>query len=152
MPHYATERRVGHAAEEMYALVADIERYPEFVPLCERLVVRARQTDGIRTVIVADMTVGYAALREAFTTRVTLDPGGLHVWAEYLEGPFRHLDSRWSFVPETGANACLVSFSIDYEFRSRLLAAVMGSAFDRMFRKFAEAFEKRADAIYGKTQ
>lgn len=148
MPHYATERRVGHSAPDMFALVADIARYPEFVPFCERLVVRGRQVHGHRTTLVADMTVGYSAIRETFTTRVTLDPEELAIGAEYLEGPFRHLDSQWRFVAD-GERACLVRFAIDYEFRSRLLAMAMGAAFDRMFRKFVEAFETRADAVYG---
>jgi len=132
----------------MFALVADIERYPEFVPLCERLVIRARHAEGAREVLVADMTIGYSAIRETFTTRVTLDRPALTIDAEYLEGPFRHLDSRWSFVP-AGQGACLVRFAIDYEFKSRILAAVMGSVFDAAFRKFATAFEARADAVYG---
>ena len=148
MPQFATERTVAHSADEMFALVADVERYPEFVPLCERLIVRTRQRDGERETLVADMTVGYKAIRETFTTRVVLDRPALTIDAQYLEGPFRHLDSRWTFVPE-GPNACLVVFSIDYEFRSRLLAAVMGVAFDGMFRRLAGAFEARANAVYG---
>lgn len=148
MPHYATERPVAHSAADMFALVADVEKYPEFVPLCEKLTIRARSTDAGRAVLVADMTVGYGAIRETFTTRVELDPPGLVITAQYLDGPFRHLDSRWSFVPD-GPDACRVSFAIDYEFRSRILAAVMGTVFDRMFRKFAEAFEARSDAVYG---
>lgn len=148
MPHIEIEHRVGHAAHEMFALVADIERYPEFVPFCERLVVRAREETPHGTTLVADMTVGYAAIRETFTTRVALDLAESTIAARYLEGPFRHLDSRWVFTP-LGPAACRVRFTIDYEFRSRLLAMAMGAAFDRMFRKFIEAFETRADAVYG---
>jgi coenzyme Q-binding protein COQ10 len=148
MPHFATERRVAHSADEMFALVADVERYPEFVPLCERLVVKARKADGARETLVADMTVGYRALRETFTTRVVLDRPALAIEAQYLEGPFRHLDSRWTFAAD-GPGACRVGFTIDYEFRSRILAALMGAAFDGMFRRQAAAFETRADAVYG---
>ena len=132
----------------MFALVADVERYPEFVPLCERLIVRARKMEGARETLVADMTVGYRAIRETFTTRVVLDRPALVIEAQYLEGPFRHLDSRWTFVAE-GQRASLVRFAIDYEFKSRILAAVMGAAFDAMFRKLAASFEARADAGYG---
>ena len=150
MPQFTTERQVAHSADEMFALVADVERYPEFVPLCERLIVRTRQRDGERETLVADMTVGYKAIRETFTTRVLLDRPGLTIDAQYLEGPFRNLDSRWTFVPE-GPHTCLVLFSIDYEFKSRVLGAVMGAAFDGMFRKLAGAFEARADAVYRAT-
>jgi len=149
MPQFTTERHVAHSAEEMFALVADVERYPEFVPFCERLIVRTRQQgDAERETLVADMTVGFKAFRETFATRVLLDRPALTIDAQYLEGPFRHLDSRWTFVPE-GPHACLVLFSIDYEFKSRILAAVMGVAFDGMFRKLAGAFEARADAVHG---
>ena len=149
MPKFATERRVSHTAAEMFDLVADIGKYPEFVPLCRRLVVKARRVENGRDVLIADMTVAYAVIRETFTTRVTLDRPALAIAAEYLQGPFRRLDSHWTFAPE-GEGACRVRFAIDYEFRSRTLAAVMGAAFDAAFRKFAAAFEARADAIYGK--
>lgn len=133
----------------MFALVADVEAYPAFVPLCERLVVRKRVAgEGGRATLVADMTVGYKAIRETFTTRVELDPEARTINAQYLDGPFSHLDNRWSFAPD-GERACKVGFSIDYDFRSRLLAAMMGAVFDRAFRKFATAFEERADKVYG---
>ena len=147
MPQFATERHVAHSAADMFALVADVERYPEFVPLCERLIVRARKHEGTDEVLVADMTVGYKAIRETFTTRVVLDRPGLNIAAQYLDGPFHHLDSQWRFVPE-GAKACRVDFSVDYAFRSRMLALIMGAAFDIAFRRFAEAFEARANAVF----
>jgi len=148
MPSFASERQVAHSAADMFALVADVESYPKFVPLCRALVVRGRAVEEGRDIVVADMTVAYGPVRETFTTRVTLDRAALTVRAEYVNGPFRHLDSRWTFVP-TGEKSCLVRFAIDYEFRSRSLAMLMGSMFDRAFRKFAEAFEARADAVYG---
>lgn len=147
MPHFSTERDVPHSAGEMFALVADVERYPEFVPLCERLIVRARRTEGEVETLVADMTVGFKAIRETFTTRVVLDEPELRIAAQYLEGPFRHLDSRWTFTAE-GLTSCRVSFSVDYEFRSRILSMLMGAAFESMFARMATAFEARADAIY----
>ena len=151
MPKYATERRLGHGAAEMLALVADVERYPEFVPMCERLVVRARRGDEAeREVLVADMTIAYAVIRETFTTQVTVDRGACTVAISYIDGPFHHLDSRWTFVPQ-GDRACLVRFNIDYEFRSRVLSALMGSVFDRAIHKFTDAFEARADKVYGVT-
>ncbi len=148
MPKFATERRVAHSAADMFALVADVAAYPQFVPLCERLTVRARSREGEREVLVADMTVGYKAIRETFTTRVTLDCGAMTIRAEYLDGPFRHLDGHWTFAAAR-EGGCHIGFAIDYEFKSRVLAALMGAVFDRAFRKFAEAFEQRADAVYG---
>ncbi len=149
MPKYNTVRRVNHAPAEMFALVADVEQYPEFLPMCEALTVRSRREgDGI-TVLTADMTVGYKALRETFTSQVTLRPAENRIDVKYLEGPFRYLENRWDFV-ETPDGGTEIRFFIDYEFKSRILGALMGSMFDRAFRMFAEAFEKRADAIYGK--
>jgi coenzyme Q-binding protein COQ10 len=148
MPKFSSERRVAHSAADMFALVADVESYPKFVPLCRALAVKGRASEEGKEILVADMTVAYGPVRETFTTRVTLDRPGLVIRAEYINGPFRHLDSRWTFAPD-GEHACVVRFAIDYEFRSRTLAALMGSMFDAAFRKFAEAFEARADEVYG---
>jgi coenzyme Q-binding protein COQ10 len=149
MPQFLTKRHVQHSASEMFDLVADVERYPQFVPLCQALRVRRRTTepDG-SVVIVADMTVAYKFIREAFTSRVTLDRKNLEILVEYLEGPFQKMNNRWSFQPN--GNACEVTFSIAYEFRSRTLGALMGAMFDTAFRRFAAAFERRADQVYGK--
>ena len=132
----------------MFDLVADVERYPEFVPLCRDLKVKSRtaKEDG-GEVLVADMTVAYKLVREAFSSRVTLDRPNLQILVEYLEGPFSHLENRWTFH-SVGERLCDVEFFIDYEFRSRVLGVLMGSMFDIAFRRFAHAFEQRADRIY----
>ena len=147
MPQLSTTRRVRHAGAEMFDLVADVERYPEFVPLCRSLTVRARTREGSKDVIVADMTVAYKFVRETFTSRVTLDRANLEILVEYLEGPFQRLNNRWKFRP-VGDHACDVEFFIAYEFRSRTLGFLMGSMFDTAFRKFADAFERRADVVF----
>lgn len=149
MPSFSTRRRVKHAATDMFDLVADVETYPEFVPLCSALKVRSRtpKEDGVE-VLVADMTVAYKMVRETFTSRVTLDRPNLTVLVEYLNGPFSRLQNRWTFRP-AGEAACDIEFFIDYEFKSRVLAMLMGAMFDTAFRKFATAFEQRADKIYG---
>lgn len=149
MPAFRTTRRVRHRAENMFDLVADVESYPAFVPLCERLVVKKRETlpDG-RQELVADMTVAYKVFRETFTSKVTLDRANLSIFVEYLNGPFSSLENRWSFV-QAGEHACDVEFFITYEFRSRVLAALMGSVFETAFRRFAVAFEQRADKVFG---
>jgi coenzyme Q-binding protein COQ10 len=149
MPQFRTTRRVRHSAEKMFDLVADVERYPEFVPLCQALRVRKRTAgeDG-RETLVADMTVAYKLIHEAFTSRVTLDKPNLKIAVAYLNGPFSHLDNRWTFKP-TSETTCEVEFFIDYEFKSRILGVLMGAMFDAAFRRFAEAFERRADVVYG---
>jgi len=148
MPQLSTTRRVRHAAADMFDLVADVEGYPEFVPLCRSLSVRARTREGSKDVIVADMTVAYKFVRETFTSRVTLDRANLEIMVEYLEGPFQRLNNRWKFRP-AGDRACEVDFFIAYEFRSRALGTLMGGIFDAAFRRFAAAFERRADRVYG---
>jgi coenzyme Q-binding protein COQ10 len=135
---------------DMFDLVADVERYPRFVPLCDRLVVRSRTKEGDREILVATMTVSYRFLHESFTSRVVLDRKALTIRAQYLDGPFQHLDNLWQFQP-SGEKDSIVRFTIDYEFRSRTLSALMGGIFDRAFRRFAEAFESRADEVYGTT-
>ena len=148
MPAISTTRRVRHAASEMFDLVADVEHYPEFVSLCESLRVRKRLQEGGKDIVVADMTVAYKLLRQTFTSRVTLDRANLQILVEHLEGPFRQLNNRWSFRA-AGDRACDVDFYIAYEFRSRTLGALMGTVFDAAFRRFASAFEQRADRVYG---
>src|SRR3984893_12948312 len=149
MPQFSTTRRVKHSAADMFALSADVERYPQFVPLCRSLAVRKRTTDGEgRDVIVADMTVAYKLVRENFTSRVTLDRPKREILVEYLEAPFQRMNNRWSFRV-TGEDTCAVEFFITYEFRSRTLGLLMGGIFDAAFRRFASAFERRADQVYG---
>jgi coenzyme Q-binding protein COQ10 len=150
MPQFSTKHRVPHSANDMFNLVADVEHYPEFVPLCRDLKVRQRTRvgDGIE-VIVADMTVSFKLVRESFRSRVTLDRPKLQIVVEYLQGPFNHMQNRWTFTP-VAENVCDVEFFIDYEFRSRALSLLMGAMFDAAFRRFAVAFEHRADKIYGR--
>jgi coenzyme Q-binding protein COQ10 len=148
MPHFTTTRPIRHSATDMFDLVADVESYPRFLPLCESLVVRSRRKDGDREILIATMTIAYKLIRESFTTKVVLDREALVIRAEYLDGPFSHLENVWRFDPRGRGNS-LVYFNIDYEFRSKTLSLLMGSVFDRAFRKFAEAFEARADEVYG---
>ncbi|MBV8447337.1 MAG: type II toxin-antitoxin system RatA family toxin [Hyphomicrobiales bacterium] len=149
MPSFRTTRRVKHTPEEMFDLVADVEKYPLFLPLCEGLKVRSRVPgEGGRETLIADMSVGYKAIRETFTSKVTLDREKLKITVAYLDGPFRRLENLWSFKPE--GDGAIVEFYISYEFKSRMLGMLMGTMFDRAFRKFAGAFEKRAEVVYGR--
>jgi coenzyme Q-binding protein COQ10 len=153
VPHFRNERRVHHRAEQMFDLVADIEEYPHFVPLCQATSNKRRIEDGQgRTVLTSEMTIGYKAIRERFTSRVTLDRPKLKILVEYVDGPFSHLENVWTFKPEgeePSSPDCKVEFFIDYTFKNLMLAALMGAMFDTAFRKFADAFVARADEIYG---
>ena len=147
MPKFETHRPVPHTPDQMFDLVADVERYPEFLPLCNGLVVRSRKERDGKTLLVADMTVGYKAIRETFTTQVLLNKAEHVIDVHYVDGPFKYLNNRWGFQP-TADGGCTIDFFIDYEFKSRILGALMGSMFDRAFRMFTEAFETRAGKIY----
>jgi coenzyme Q-binding protein COQ10 len=149
MPRYVTTRNVPHSAEQMFDLVADVERYPEFVPMCEKLVVR-RRTTGVAgsEVLLADMAIGYKVIRESFTSRVALDRPNLKILVEYVDGPFSHLENRWSFAPAAAGSG--VTFEIDYAFRSRTFQMLAGAVFDTVVRRMVQAFETRADALYGR--
>ncbi|MEM8749231.1 MAG: type II toxin-antitoxin system RatA family toxin [Pseudomonadota bacterium] len=148
MPHFEKVHPVAHKAEHMFDLVADIEKYPEFVPLCQALNKRSSREKGGREILIADMTVGYQAIRETFTCQVVLNRNDLEIVASYIDGPFKYLENKWTFV-KTGENACDVHFKLDYEFKSRTLAMLMGAMFDRAFARFTRAFEERANAVYG---
>jgi coenzyme Q-binding protein COQ10 len=153
MPSFRTVRKVAHSPARMFDLVADVERYPEFLPFCKSLVVKRRTTDaaGVETVVAA-MSIGYKAINESFTSRVKLDREKLRIVAEYVDGPFSFLDNRWSFMADTtkGPDGAAVEFYITYEFKSRMLQMLAGAVFDRIFRIFSEAFEARADHIHGR--
>ena len=150
MPRYSTTRHVRHSATEMFDLVADVEKYPAFVPLCDGMRVRDRRENEDGTVVmVAAMTVAYKLIRQTFISRATLDKKNLNILVEYLDGPFKRMQNRWTFKP-TGDDACEVEFFIDYEFASRTFSMLMGAMFDTVFRRMAAAFEQRADEVYGR--
>ena len=150
MPQFEMTRRVQHRAENMYALVADVEKYPQFLPMCEALTIRSRKEKDGKTLLLADMTVGYKLIKETFTTQVLLKPDDVVIDVKYVDGPFRYLDNKWAFHSRDEGRACDVEFFVDYVFKSRALGLIMGSMFEIAFRKFTEAFEKRADEIYGR--
>ena len=149
MPKFDTCHRVRHNADDMFDLVADVEQYPGFVPLCAALSVKSRrELSGGKQVLIADMTVAYKVVQETFATKVTLDKQRGEILVEYLDGPFRHLENKWTFK-KAGDGGCDVVFYISYEFKSRMLAGLAGVVFDKAFRRFSSAFEARADEIYG---
>lgn len=148
MPSFATKRLVPFTAAQMYALVADVERYPQFLPLCTGLQITNREAGPAGDAITARMSVGYKTITENFTTRVALDPAAKRIDVAYVDGPFRRLDNRWLFVDQPDGGS-LVDFFIVYDFKSPMLAVLVGGLFESAFRKFAEAFEMRARDVYG---
>jgi len=135
---------VPYSADEMFDLVADVERYPEFIPHCIDL--RIDSNDAVNGVLVADMVVGYRAFRERFRSRVELDRPNFRITAEYIEGPFRHLRTLWRFADtEEGSE---VDFIVEFEFRSFVLQAAAAVVFERVFAHMSDAFVKRAADVY----
>lgn len=145
---FETRHAIALSADDMFRLVADVESYPKFLPLCEALKLKRRERRDGKEVLIATMTVGYRLVRESFTTEVILDAEARTIVVHYLDGPFAFLENRWSFRPLT-PKSCEVDFYIAYSFRSRLLERLMGGLFDKAVRKYTDAFEARADAIYG---
>ena len=142
MPTHAEKRYLPYSPERLYQLVADIERYPEFLPWC--IAGRIRKRDGNE--LIADLVIGFKMIRERYTSRVTLKDGRIDV--VYTEGPFKYLNNHWIFTPadDGGTN---IEFYIDFEFRSKLLKAVMGALFNEAVGLMVGAFEKRARQLYG---
>ena len=143
MPTHAERRVLPHGREQLFDLVADIERYPEFLPWCMAARIRERQEDFV----IADLVIGFRMFRERFTSRVTFDrPHRIDV--EYTHGPLRYLNNHWVFAPG-GEAGCEIDFFVDFEFRSHLLQLAIGALFNEAVRRMVDAFETRADAIYG---
>ena len=145
---YEIKHPVAHSADDMFRLVADVESYPKFLPLCEDLKLKRRERRDGKEVLMTTMVVGYKLIRESFTTEVILDSDARAILVHYLDGPFSYLENRWTFRPLT-SKSCEIDFYIAYSFRSRLLERLMGGLFDKAVRKYTTAFEERADAIYG---
>lgn len=147
MPTIETTRRMPYSPSEMFDLVADVEQYPKFFPLCEALRVRSREKQGDVEVLVASMDIGYRAIRETITSRVTLERRTLSVKVELIDGPFRHLENRWRFLPAADGGTD-VGFFISYELRSTMLQLLVGGLFDQAFRRCVSAFEARARHVF----
>lgn len=146
MPHAEETRVVPYDAAAMFELVADVRRYPEFLPWCKAL--RVRSEDG--DTLVADMVARFKGFEERFTSRVTIDRPNLAIDVAYVDGPFQKLSNAWRFTP-LGPGSSRVSFTIDFEFRSRLLRVLANSMFERALMRLSEAFVERARQIYGAT-
>lgn len=139
-----TQTEVPYTARQMYDLVADVERYPEFLPWCAALRVIERKENALT----ADMVVAYSVFRERFRSKVRLDPEALRIEAHYVDGPFRNLENRWRFTDKPGGGS-VIDFEIAFEFRNFLLQATAQAVFDKAFARMSDAFVKRAQEVYG---
>jgi coenzyme Q-binding protein COQ10 len=150
MPTHAETRIVPYSADEMYGLIADIDRYPEFLPWCAAARIRSRSPlpDGEGEVVEADLVISFKVYRERFGSRVKLHPAARRIEVEYLDGPFRYLQNRWRFEPR-GPRESEVDFYVDFEFRSAILQKLIGLVFHEAMLRIVRAFEKRAEALYG---
>lgn len=149
MPKHSETRKLPWTARQMYDLVADVARYPEFLPWTSAARIRSRtpRGDGAE-VLEADLVISFKVFRERFGSRVTLFPDDLRIETEYLDGPFRHMRSDWAFrdLPDGG---CEVAFHVDFEFRNAILQRLIGVVFDEAMRRVVRAFEDRARALHG---
>ncbi|MFM2042206.1 MAG: hypothetical protein RLY86_782 [Pseudomonadota bacterium] len=143
MPTHAEKRVLPYTPDQLYRLVADVERYPEFLPWA--VACRIRRRDG--AVVWADLVIGFKMIRERFTSKVTLDEGGRRIHVEYVEGPFHYLNNHWNFLPHE--DGCLVDFHVDFEFRNKVLQKIIGALFNEAVRRMVAAFEGRARQLYG---
>lgn len=146
MTQFNSTRIVPFTSQQMFDLVADVEKYPLFVPMCTHLTVLKRfENEGLHY-LQAEMSVGYQALREKFLCRVALDEPHMTINVDYLSGPFKRLDNVWHFKPHE--KGCEVSFFIDYEFKSRTFGIIASLVMDKSFKLFAQKFEERAGVVY----
>jgi coenzyme Q-binding protein COQ10 len=143
MPKHSEQRQLPYRPEDMFDLVADVGRYPEFLPWCRAARIRTRT----QTLLVADLVIGFKGMTERFTSRVTLDRPNLHIRTAYEDGPFKYLDNSWKFR-EIAESGCEVDFYVDFEFRSRLLQTMIGLVFGEAVKKMVDAFESRAAALH----
>lgn len=150
MPSKSESRILPYTADFIFGIVADVERYPEFVPWCAGLRVLRREPAPFGEVIWAETLVGYRSLRERYTSRVELDPQSRRIDVNQTEGPFRQLENHWRFTPVD--HGCRVDFAIVFEFRSRLLGHIAGAALALVMGRMTDAFEARARALSEKPQ
>ncbi|MEM7546646.1 MAG: type II toxin-antitoxin system RatA family toxin [Pseudomonadota bacterium] len=148
MPKHAEIRVMPYSADEMYALIADVPAYPEFLPWCSAARIRARRPVPEGQVLDADLVISFKLFRERFGSRVVLKPEQKAIDVSYLDGPFRYLDNRWIFKPMS-ETSCEVDFHVDFEFKSSVLQALIGIVFNEAMQRIVRAFEARAVELYG---
>ncbi|WP_170586458.1 type II toxin-antitoxin system RatA family toxin [Ruegeria arenilitoris] len=148
MPTHSETRHLPYTAQQMYDLVADVAKYPEFLPWCAAARIRRTYAAGEAQVMEADLVISFKVFRERFGSRVTLYPEQKKINTEYLDGPFKYMKSDWHFedAPEGGCN---VSFHVDFEFKNAVLQGIIGVVFNEAMHRIVRAFEQRAASLYG---
>ncbi|CUH40429.1 Ribosome association toxin RatA [Jannaschia seosinensis] len=151
MPRHSETRELPYTAQQMYDLVADVGNYPEFLPWTAAARIRSREDTADGEVMLADLVISFKVFRESFGSKVTLHPKEKRIETEYLDGPFRHMESEWRFeeIPNAANPCCKVHFWVDFEFRNRLIGSVANRVFNEAMQRVVAAFEKRAKQLYG---
>ena len=147
MTQHSETRVLPYSPQQMYDLVADVARYPEFLPWTAAARIRSVTDRGDHHEMLADLVVSFKLFRERFGSRVLLWPAAMRIDTSYIDGPFRHMDSRWEFRPAEAG--CEVAFAVDFEFRNRLLQGAAGLFFTEAMQRIVRAFERRANELYG---
>lgn len=151
MPTHSETRALPYSADQMYDLVADVAQYPQFIPWISASRVRSVTHEEDRAVMLADLVIGFKMFRERFLSRVTLWEADRRIDTEYVDGPFKHMISTWAFAPAAdGRGGCEVHFTVDFEFRNRILQGAAGLFFHEAMQRIVRAFEARAEALYGR--
>lgn len=148
MPTHSETRHLPYSAQQMYDLVADVGKYPEFLPWCSAARMRRTYDDGRARVLEADLVISFKVFREKFGSRVTLYDADHRIDTEYLDGPFKYMKSNWSFA-DAADGGCDVSFHVDFEFKNAMLQTIIGVVFNEAMHRIVRAFEQRAHALYG---
>ncbi|KPD12081.1 type II toxin-antitoxin system RatA family toxin [Phaeobacter sp. 11ANDIMAR09] len=148
MPVHSENRSMPYSAQQMYGLVADVAQYPKFLPWCAAARIRSRSPQGAAEVMEADLVISFKVFRERFGSRVTLYADEMKIDTEYLDGPFRHMKSNWSFAPREDGT-CDVKFHVDFEFKNAVLQGIIGVVFNEAMQRIVKAFERRAAELYG---
>ena len=146
MPTHTEKRIMPYTAKQMYDLVADVETYPDFLPWCAATRIRKVTKDSHKTIIEADLIIAFKVFRERFGSRVTLKAEKFSIDVEYLDGPFKYLNNHWIFRDVDGG--CEADFFVDFEFKSRVLQALIGVVFNEAMQRIVKAFKMRADDLY----
>jgi len=151
MPTHSETRRLPYSADQMYALVADVAEYPQFIPWISASRVRSVTPEDDHKVMLADLVIGFKMFRERFLSRVTLWEEARQIDTEYVDGPFKHMISKWEFSdPPEGESGCQIHFAVDFEFKNRILQGAAGLFFHEAMQRIVRAFEARAEVLYGK--
>lgn len=149
MPTHSEARSLPYTSQQIYDLVADVARYPEFLPWCAAARIRTRRPEGATEIMEADLVISFKVFRERFGSRVVLKPRDLAIDTVYLDGPFRHMHATWSFQDHPDGSGCEVRFFVDFEFKNAILQGIIGVVFHEAMQRIVRAFETRAGALYG---